>query len=95
MAEHLDKVGLASYDKKIKAFFLAHIEAVREECSKVPTITMKESAWNEIADDPNKLSAFCKEYEGYILNVTEDYIDIDLDNKFRFGGKFPIVFSNN
>lgn len=85
-ANDLDKNGTPIYNESTGYW---------REYSGVPTITMKESEWKEITDDPDRFAAFCKDHEGYILNITEDYIDIDFDNKFRFGDKFPIVFSNN
>lgn len=57
------------------------------------SITMTESEWNAIVNNPTAYSAFCTKYDGYILNVTEDYAK-DTSQGFVFGGTFPFTFGN-
>lgn len=57
------------------------------------SITMTESEWNAIVNNPTAYSAFCAKYDGYILNVTEDYAK-DTSQGFTFGGTFPFTFGS-
>lgn len=57
-------------------------------------ITMTESEWNAIEENPMLYASFCAEYDGYILNITEDYEKNPETGGFVFGGTFPFTFSD-